>query len=92
MVLKQLGYNQKHSTDIHIDNISSLTIIDDNTSPTKQIQHMHIRYFAIQDWHEDGDIIMKHIPGMINPSNNLTKPLGYIFHACHYCHIMGHDT
>ena len=26
-------------------------------------------------------IIMEQIPGVINPSNDLTKPLGYVLHV-----------
>ena len=59
-------------------------------SPTERTQHIDIQYFTIQDWHEEGTIIMQHIPGIMNPSDNSTKPLGYILHARHYCHIMGH--
>ena len=54
---------------------------------------MDLRFFAIQDWREAGNIIMKHIPGtgILNPSDDLTKPLGLVFHAIHCCHIiMGH--
>ena len=81
MVLKQLGYEQKSPTSIHINNMSALQIINNNTSPTKQTRHLDIRYFAIQDWREAGDIVMEHIPGILNPSDNLTKPLGYVLHA-----------
>ena len=90
MVLKQLGFEQFGPTPIHIDNMSALKIINENTSPTDRTRHIDIRYFAIQDWQEDGDIIMKHIPGIINPSDDFTKPVGYILHARHCRHIMGH--
>ena len=40
------------------------------------MHHLDLRHFAIQDWQEAGDIIMEHIPGVLNPSNNMTKPLG----------------
>ena len=90
MVLKQLGYEQKSPTPIHIDNMSALQIINNNTSPIERTRHLDIQYFAIQDWREDGDIIMKHIPGILNPSDNLTKPLGYVLHAYHCCKIMDH--
>ena len=92
MVLKQLGYEQRGPTVIHIDNLSALNIINNNTSPTDRTRHLDLRYFAIQDWREDGDIIMEHIPGVINPSNDLTKPLGYVLHARHCRRIMGHYT
>ena len=92
MVLKQLGYEQKSPTPIHIDDMYALQIINNNTSPTERTCHLDIRYFAIQDWREEGDIIMKHIPGILNPSDDLTKPLGYVLHARHCRQIMGHYT
>ena len=82
-VLKQLGEEQTEPTDICIDNLSALKIINDNFSPTEQTCHMDLRFFSIQDWREAGDIIMKHIPGVLNPSDNLNKPLGWVLHARH---------
>ena len=90
MILKQLGYEQKKPTPIHIDNMSTLQIINNNTSPTERTRHLDIRYYAIQDWREAGDIVMEHIPGVLNLSDDLTKPLGYILHARHCQQIMGH--
>ena len=81
MVLKQLGYEQKTPTPIHIDNLSILHIINNNISSIERIMYLDIQYFAIQDWREDGDIIMEHIPGILNPSNDLRKLLGYVLHA-----------
>ena len=40
---------------------------------------MTLRFFAIQDRREEGDIIMEHIPGVLNPSDDMTKPLGWDF-------------
>ena len=51
---------------------------------------MDLRFFSIQDWREAGDIIMKHIPGVLNPSDDMTKPLGWVLHARHCRRIMGH--
>ena len=90
MILKQLGYEQSVPTPIHIDNMLALKIINDNMSPIEQTWHMNICYFSIQDWCEEGSIIMQHVPDIINLSDDLTKPLGYILHACHCCRIMGH--
>ena len=33
---------------------------------------------------------MKHIPGVINPADDLTKPLGYVLHSRHARYMMGH--
>ena len=49
MVLKQLGYEQKLPTLIHIDNMSALHIINNNVSSTERTRHFDIQYFAIQD-------------------------------------------
>ena len=86
----ELGYEHHGPTSIHIDNISVLKIINKNTSLIEQTQHINIKSITIQDWHEEGNIIMQHIPGIINPSNDLTKLLGYVLHAHHCCRIMGH--
>lgn len=47
MVIKKSGYEQNNPTDIHIDNISALRIINDYTSLTEQTSHMDIQYFVI---------------------------------------------
>ena len=80
MLLKQLGYEQKDPTPIHIDNLPALRMINDNSSPTKKIRHIDYQYFQTQDWQIDGDIIMLHIPG-INISEAETKPLGFVLHS-----------
>jgi hypothetical protein len=51
---------------------------------------MDLRFFAIQDWREAGDIVMSHIAGILNPSDDLTKPLGWVLHSRHCRRIMGH--
>ena len=40
-------------------------------------QHIVIQFFAIQDWKDAGDIVMEHVPGAINASDDHTKPLGW---------------
>ena len=89
-VLKQLGEEQTAPTNMYIDNLSALKIINDNCSPTECTRRMALRFFSIQDWREAGDIIMKHIPGILNPSDDMTKPLGWVLHARHCRRIMVH--
>ena len=33
---------------------------------------------------------MVHIPGILNPSDDLTKPLGWVLHSRHCRRLMGH--
>ena len=90
MFLKQLGYDQKDPTPIHIDNLPALKMINDNSSPTERTRHIDYRYFQIQDWRIEGDIIMIHIPGILNISDAETKPLGFVLHSRHCRRMMGH--
>jgi hypothetical protein len=72
-----------------IDNLAALNMINENR-PTTRARHIEIQHFAIQEWREQGDLIMEHIAGTINPSDDLTKALGWILHARHARRSMGH--
>ena len=50
MCPEKLGEEQTEPTDIYIDNLSTLKIINNNCSPTECTRHMALRFFAIQDW------------------------------------------
>ena len=58
--------------------------------PTERSRHIDIQYFAIQDWRQAGDIILKSIPGIINPADDFTKALGWVLHSRHARRLMGH--
>ena len=49
MLLKQLGYEQKDPTPIHINNLPALRMINDNSSPTERTRHIDVQFFQIQD-------------------------------------------
>ena len=44
MLLKQLGYEQKDPIPIHIDNLSALRMINNNSSPTERTRHVDMPY------------------------------------------------
>ena len=88
-ILEELGHPMEGPTPIYEDNQSAIEIINAN-KPTGRSRHIDIRFFAIQGWKEDGHITMKHIPGVINPADDLTKPLGYVLHSRHARYMMGH--
>jgi hypothetical protein len=88
-ILHNLGYTQNNPTSIYEDKKSAISIINSRT-PTERSRHVATPYFAIQDWKADGSIVMKHIPGIIDPSDNLTKPLGWVLHARYARRLMGH--
>ena len=88
--MKQLHFEQTEPTPVYIDNLSALKIINDNTTPTERTRHMDIRFFALQDWREDGDIKMIHIKDTLNIADDLTKGLGWVLHSRHCRRLMGH--
>ena len=86
----QLGYDQSYPTPIYCDNEAAIRIVNDNRMPTDCIRHLEICWFAIQDWCENKEIILKHLPGIHMPSDAQTKPLGWVLHTRHCCQMMGH--
>ena len=87
--LNELGLPMEEPTPIHEDNESAMEIVNAN-KPTGRSRHMDMRFFAIQGWKDDGHITVKHAPGVINPADDLTKPLGYALHSRHARCMMGH--
>jgi len=89
-VLSELGFEQPNPTPIYEDNKPTINIVA-SQKPTEQTGHIDIRFFALQDWvHKSKDVELLHIPGVINPSDDLTKPLGGVLHERHARYIMGH--
>ena len=88
-VMSELGFTQEGPTPIYEDNESAITIVN-SCKPTERSRHIDIRFFAIQDWKARGDIELFHIPGVINPADDLTKPLGWVLHNRHARYFMGH--
>jgi len=87
--LRELGFEQSDPTPIYEDNQSAIKMINARV-PTERSRHIDIQHFAIQDWKDAGDIVMIHIPGIINCSDQLTKPLGWVLHSRHARRMMGH--
>jgi len=88
-IMTDLGFPPKGPTIMHCDNQSSINMINARV-PTERSRHVDIQHFAIQDWKESGAIVMEFISGVINPSDDLTKPLGWVLHDRHARRIMGH--
>ena len=89
-ILMELDFPETEPTPIYEDNASAIEIVN-ASKPTERSRHIDIRFFAIQEWKENGDIKMLHIPGVINPSDDLTKPLGWVLHERHARYMMGHS-
>ena len=88
-LLSDIGFAQTEPTRIFEDNIAAIMIVNAK-KPTERSRHIDVQYFAIQDWKDAGHIAMHHIPGVLNPADDLTKPLGWVLHARHARRFMGH--
>ena len=88
-VLKDLKYPPQGPTIIYEDNKACIKIINAR-HPTDRTRPIDGPFFRIQDWKQHKDIIFIHIPGILNPSDDLTKPLGWVLHSRHARRIMGH--
>jgi hypothetical protein len=85
----ELGFPQHGPSPIYGNNMKSI-LMANNTCPTECTRHLDICWFTIQEWiHVDCDIILVHIPGILNPSDAQTKALLYCLHHCHMSHAMG---
>ena len=69
---------------------TSKTTSSSKSKPTTRSRHIDIQHFAIQEWRERGIVKMQHIPGVINPSDQATKALGWTLHSRHIRRSMGH--
>jgi Reverse transcriptase (RNA-dependent DNA polymerase) len=88
-ILDELGYAQPGPTVLYEDNQAAILMIN-ASRPTPRSRHIDIQHFAIQEWKAQGDIILCHIPGIINPADALTKSLGTTLHFRHVRRLMGH--
>ena len=88
-ILHELGFSQLDPTPIFEDNESTISMIN-SKKPTDRSRHIDIRYFAIQDWKSDDNIVMARVPGIVNPVDGLTKALGWMLHVRHNRQLMGH--
>jgi len=88
-ILHELGYTQTEPTPIYEDNDLAIKIVK-HSRPTDCSCHVEIRYFALQHWRLVNDIILMHLPGVVNPADMLTKALGWVLHHRHAPYLMGH--
>ena len=88
-ILQELNALCPGPTKLLIDNEATLKVINE-CRPTPRVRHVDIQHFAIQQWRKMGLIVMQHVSGIINPSDDLTKPLSWILHGRHARRNMGH--
>ena len=88
-VLFELGFPQEGPTRLYEDNQAAILMTNAN-KPTPRSRHIDIQHFALQEWKQHGDVIMEHVPGILNLADALTKALGWVLHHRHSRRMMGH--
>ena len=68
---------QKSPTLLFINNEAAIAMINENR-PTMHAQHIEIQHFSIQEWRAKKELAMRHIPGIVNPSDDLTMALCWV--------------
>ncbi len=89
LILSELGYPQLGPTTLFEDNAAVILMVN-ASCPTPRAWHIDIQHFALQEWKAAHEIVLYHIPGVVNSADSLTKSLGSILHHRHVCRLMGH--
>ena len=85
-ILNELGQVRQLPTTMYEDEMSDIKIINTKLPPERP-RHTDIQHFAIR-----GDIMMCHIPGGINPADDLTKPLEWVLSASFLFNYVEYST
>ena len=87
-ILHQIGFPQAKPTILYEDNEPVIKCANAR-KPTQRSRHIDIQYFALQEWKENGDLLLQHIRGIINPADILTKALPWVLHLRHIRRLFG---
>jgi hypothetical protein len=77
-VLTELLQPQHAATTVYEDN-DAFQMVADSTAPTRQMRHIAIGDFALQDWTERNLISLTACASNVNASDMFTKQVGKIF-------------
>lgn len=88
-VLTELGYPPSGPTPLYEDNQAAIAMINEN-KPTARSRHIDVQWFAIQEWRQRSEVVMRYIPTTINVADAGTKALGWTLHSRHCRRAMGH--
>jgi hypothetical protein len=86
-ILNELGVIQTGPTLLNVDSIAAIMMATAG-KPTERSRHIDIQFFALLTWVKAGDILLSHIKVTDNPSDALTKALGWVIHHRHCYRMM----
>jgi hypothetical protein len=88
-ILSELGYPQLGPTTLYEGNAAAILMVN-ASRPTPRSRHIDIQHIAIQEWKANHEIVLTHIPGIVNSADSLRKSLGSTLHHRHVRCLMGH--
>ena len=88
-ILTEIQRPMSGPSPINEDNKACIMMVNQGR-PTDRTRHLAIQWFAIQEWKQNGDIEVFHIPSADNSADNNTKGLSVALHQRHAHRAMGH--
>lgn len=88
LVLEELTVPQDCAMVLFEENKGTVDMSNAN-HPTQQAQHMDIKFFLLLDWVESDLLLLEPIKTARNPSDLMTKLLGYLLFHQHVDVLMG---
>ena len=88
-ILKELGFEQTHPTILYEDNQAAIAMVNEN-KPTPRSRHIDVQWYALAEWRRKLEVVLRHIPGVINVADQGTKPLSWVLLSRHARRAMGH--
>ena len=73
-MLEQMGYVQP-ATRILEDNVSTIALLTNRVTHRQSTRHVNMRYFFVRDRIRTGEIVVEHVPGILQVADMMTKPL-----------------
>jgi hypothetical protein len=89
--MTELVQSQLQATTIYEDNDACIKVAD-SSAPMRQMRHIAICDFALQDWTERDLVTLVSCPSNANASDMFTKQVGKILFTRHTDHISGRTT
>ncbi|RXW14197.1 hypothetical protein EST38_g11655 [Candolleomyces aberdarensis] len=77
ILLKELGIPMQVPTPIYVDNQGAIFNAS-NLVQERRTKHIDVRYHKIQEYVEEGQVVLYYIPTTENPADIFTKPLGRV--------------
>ncbi|KAI2502403.1 hypothetical protein MHU86_12060 [Fragilaria crotonensis] len=68
-ILSELGYPQQGPTTLFEDNAAAILMVN-ASRPTPRARHIDIQHFALQEWKAANEIVLSHIPGVVNSADS----------------------